>query len=181
MSNYHTGDIDEYPIKSLSINYIKSSDLSIDYLNDITIEDDNKKFLIESFNYYLKKDQINYKSLDIDDLKISKHLNEIIELQNPLCSKLNDLQRKNLVDLFIHIQHFIQHFIKKFLKKNNLDHTLLKIMRTTANNLGLFYIHQRNVVIGDETFEKVIKKRIDFYEANKNWIIIFVFFLKYKF
>ncbi|CAG8764531.1 18515_t:CDS:1, partial [Racocetra persica] len=124
--------------------YIESSDLSIDYLNDITIEDDYKKKLIKSFNYYLKKDQINYKSLEIDDLKIPKYLND------PLCSEINSLQRRNLVDLFIHIQHFI----KEFLNKNDLDHTLLKIMRTTAINLGICYVHQRNIIIGDETFGK---------------------------
>ncbi|CAG8682619.1 13160_t:CDS:1, partial [Dentiscutata erythropus] len=48
-------------------------------------EDDKEISLLESFNYYLKKDQINDKSLDIDDLKITKYLNEIIELRNTLC------------------------------------------------------------------------------------------------
>ncbi|CAG8488361.1 28947_t:CDS:1, partial [Racocetra persica] len=101
--NYHTGenikdgieDIEKHLIESLSIvKDIKRSDLSIDYLNDITIEDDKKILLLESFNYYLKKDKINNKSLDIDDLKIPKYLNEIIGLQNPLslCSEINDLQ-----------------------------------------------------------------------------------------
>ncbi|CAG8603597.1 15148_t:CDS:1, partial [Dentiscutata heterogama] len=139
-----------------------------------TIEDNKEISLLESFNYYLKKDQINDESLDIDDLKITKYLNKIIELRNTLYSEINDLQRKNLVDLFNYTQHFIKEF-NELLKKNDLDHTLLKKMRTTAINLGLSYVHLRNVIIGDETFGKVIN------EKNKNWIIIFIFFLKNKF
>ncbi|CAG8487226.1 22467_t:CDS:2 [Dentiscutata erythropus] len=77
-------DIEKHPISNLTIKDIKRSEPS-------TIEDNKEISLLKSFNYYLKKDQINDKSLDIDDLKITKYLNEIIELRNPLCSKINDL------------------------------------------------------------------------------------------
>ncbi|CAG8519669.1 11328_t:CDS:1 [Dentiscutata heterogama] len=147
-------------LSNLAVKDIKRSDLSIDYLNDITIEDDKKNSLIESFNYYLEKDQINDKNLDIDVLKIQKYLNMITELQNPpsLCNEINDLQRKNLADLFNHIQHF-KRFIKEFLNKNDYDNICMKKIRITVINLELFYIHQRKVIIGNETFRKAIDKK----------------------
>ncbi|CAG8471422.1 8499_t:CDS:1 [Racocetra fulgida] len=91
--------------------------------------------------------------------------------------QLNDLQRKALTDLFAHLQHFNQEFSKcNFLKNDNS--LFLRNMKTTAINLGLHYVHQKNVVIGDEIFKKAVKGHKHWYEVNKQWIICFVILAK---
>ncbi|CAG8462501.1 9735_t:CDS:2 [Racocetra persica] len=121
-------DIDELQIESLSDlkDDIKRLSLLIEHFHDFTIKDKQKKFLVESFNCYLEKDQINAKNLDID------------------------------TNLFNHLQHFI----KELQNKNNYNAQLNKI-RIQAVDLGLFYIHQRDKIIGDEIFRKAIKKKED--------------------
>ncbi|CAG8525398.1 9314_t:CDS:1 [Dentiscutata heterogama] len=91
--------------------------------------------------------------------------------------QLNDLQRKALTDLFAHLQHFNQEFSKcNFLK--NEDSLYLRNIKTTAINLSFYYVHQKNVVIGDEIFRKAVKDHKDWYEVNKQWIIFFVYLAK---
>ncbi|CAG8746417.1 13938_t:CDS:2, partial [Racocetra fulgida] len=51
-------------------------ELQIESLSDL--KDDIKR-LVESFNCYLEKDQINAKNLDIDSLNIHKFLNQVTE------------------------------------------------------------------------------------------------------
>ncbi|CAG8794116.1 26573_t:CDS:2, partial [Dentiscutata erythropus] len=125
--------IDKLQIESLSDlkNDIKRLSLSIEHFHDLAINDHQKNILVESFNYYLEKNQINAKSLDIDDLKIYKFLNKC--------------------------------FFKELLNKN--DHNAqLKEIRMQAFNLELFYFHQRDRMIGDETFRKAIKKKEDWHK-----------------
>ncbi|CAG8806184.1 15822_t:CDS:1, partial [Dentiscutata erythropus] len=138
-------DINELQIESLSDlkNDIKRLSLSIEHFHDFTIKDKQKKILVKSFNCYLEK--------EID----------------PLCNnnlEINNLQRKNLANLFNHLHHF-----------NYNAH--LKEIKMQAVNLGLFYINQRNI-IGNKTFRKVIKKKENWLEENKHWIKNFVFFIK---
>ncbi|RIB07342.1 hypothetical protein C2G38_2214731 [Gigaspora rosea] len=135
-------DIDELQIESLSNlkDDIKRLSLSIEHFHNFTIKDKQKKILVELFNCYLKK--------DID----------------PLCNnnlEINDLQRKNLANLFDNFHHFNHN-------------ACLKEIKIQAINLGLFYINQRNI-IGDETFRKVIKKKENWHEKNKHWIKILYF------
>ncbi|CAG8466256.1 7484_t:CDS:1 [Scutellospora calospora] len=100
--------------------------------------------------------------------------------------QLNHLQRKALVDLFAHLQHFNDEFLKSnilnhdFLKSNiiNNDKLFLRNLKTTAINLGLHYVHQKNVVIGDEIFRKAVKNHKEWYEVNRQWIIFFVILAK---
>ncbi|CAG8855086.1 247_t:CDS:1, partial [Gigaspora margarita] len=122
----------------------KTVDLSIEYLSDFTIEDDKEKVLVDSF--------INYLWDDITEL------NNPLSLRNNL--EINDLQQKNLGELF----NYLEYFNKVFANKNAHDNTCMKEMKTKAINLGLFYINQRNVIIGDVIFRKVIKKKMDWYK-----------------
>ncbi|CAG8802958.1 651_t:CDS:2, partial [Gigaspora rosea] len=87
-----------------------------DKKNDITklnnpynIEDDSKKLLVDSNNNNIE-----------DDKKI-----------------INELQRKNLDELFSYLVYFITEF-------NAHDNTCLKGMKPKAIDLGKFYIKQRN-------------------------------------
>ncbi|CAG8732639.1 1088_t:CDS:2, partial [Racocetra persica] len=120
--------IDELQIESLSDlkDDIKRLGLSIEHFHDFTIKDKQKKILVESFNCYLEKDQINAKNLDID------------------------------TNLF----NYLQYFFKELQNKNNHNAQLNEI-RMQAVDLELFYIHQRDRMIGDEIFRKAIKKKED--------------------
>ncbi|CAG8840982.1 33630_t:CDS:2, partial [Gigaspora margarita] len=85
--------------------------------------------------------------------------NDIFELNNPLlCNNLeiNYLQQKYLDELF----NYLEHFNKEFAKTDAHDNTCLK---EKAKNLGSFYINQRNVIIGNDIFSKVIKNKMDWY------------------
>ncbi|CAG8563085.1 3419_t:CDS:2, partial [Racocetra persica] len=50
--------------------------LSIEHFHDFTNNDNQKNILVKSFNYYLEKDQINTKNLDIDKL-LNKNENDL--------------------------------------------------------------------------------------------------------
>ncbi|CAG8841814.1 21539_t:CDS:1, partial [Racocetra persica] len=83
----------------LIVKDIKRLNLSIEHLNDFTVKKNIKKNLVESFNYYLEKDQISAKNLDIDDLKIQAYLNKDTDPQF-INLNINSIQQKNLANLF---------------------------------------------------------------------------------
>ncbi|RIB26854.1 hypothetical protein C2G38_2162240 [Gigaspora rosea] len=94
--------------------------------------------------------------------------------------QLSDLQRKALTDLFAHLQHFNEEFSKcnNNILYSNEDSLYLRNIKTTAINLSFYYVHQKNVVIGDEIFKQAVKDHKDWYEVNKQWIIFFVILAK---
>ncbi|CAG8833691.1 16586_t:CDS:1, partial [Gigaspora margarita] len=83
-------------------------------------------------------------------------LNDVFDLLQCNNLEISDLQQKNLDKLF----KYLKHFNKEFAKTNAHDNTFLK---EKAKNLGSFYIQQRNVIIGNDIFRKVIKNKMDWY------------------
>ncbi|CAG8773014.1 7605_t:CDS:2, partial [Dentiscutata erythropus] len=135
-------------VKKRCIEVDQLNELSINYLIDDNIKNNKKECLVESFNYYLKKD-LNQLSLCNNLENLDDHLQKNFDIEiHPLCNNLeiDHYQQKNLANLFNHLWYFIKEFIKDH------DITHLKKLRTNAINLGLFYIHQRNVMIGTCTY-----------------------------
>ncbi|CAG8810012.1 20910_t:CDS:2, partial [Racocetra persica] len=107
-------------------NDITEKKLLVDSNNNI--EDDKKNGLVDSFTIYLQ--------------------NDITELNNTLLYnnlEINELQRKNLDELFSYLVYFITDF-------NAHDNTCLKGIKLKAINLGKFYIKQRNVFIAKDSY-----------------------------
>ncbi|CAG8569547.1 9195_t:CDS:1, partial [Acaulospora colombiana] len=68
-------------------------------------------------------------------------------------SKLNDLQRKSLVDLFAHIKHFNQKFTTAASLDKDFSTNFLDNMRSTSNSLFTHFIYQSNVIVDKKIFK----------------------------
>ncbi|CAG8818593.1 25494_t:CDS:1, partial [Gigaspora margarita] len=178
-NNHNKDQFNEEKIAKEKPKSDQQNDLSINNLIDDNIKYNKKESLVGSFNYYLKKD-LNQLSLCNNLENLINHLQKNLmfkEIDIEFYSLCNNLeidyyQQKILANLFNHLWYFIMEFMKYH------DSTHLENLRMNTINLGLLYIHQRNEMIGDEIFRKVINKKKNWHKLNELWIPIFVFLIK---
>ncbi|RIB24454.1 hypothetical protein C2G38_2168593 [Gigaspora rosea] len=130
-------------ITQQNVNDPSNKHFIVDLNNEKTVGLQNSKNLLHT----------QKKSL-VTELIYNYLLNDVFDLLQYNNLEISDLQQKNLDELF----KYLEHFNKEFTKTNAHDNTCLK---EKAKNLGSFYINQRNVIIGNDIFRKVIKNKMD--------------------
>ncbi|CAG8524708.1 6568_t:CDS:2 [Diversispora eburnea] len=83
--------------------------------------------------------------------------------------QLNDLQRKSLNELFVHIKHFNNKFTTSVLDKN-LTNNFLENMKSTSISLVKYFIYQSRMTVDAKTFKNLRNENEEWDEEVKKFV-----------
>ncbi|RHZ75634.1 hypothetical protein Glove_212g14 [Diversispora epigaea] len=83
--------------------------------------------------------------------------------------QLNDLQRKSLNELFVHIKHFNNKFTTSVLDKN-LTNNFLENMKSTSISLVKYFIYQSRMTVDAKTFKNLRNENEEWDKEVKKFV-----------